>query len=91
MIIKRILKYIGTLGWKPVTTLARYYIDKDHTRWCHNTRGVILEVGAGRIRGNIRCRNAKTILSPDPRDDMCIVYGRNVRDCDDCAFKQRFL
>jgi DNA modification methylase len=39
---------------------------------------------------NMRCRNAKMVLNPEPRDDICVVYGRNVRDCDDCAFQQQF-
>ena len=36
---------------------------------------------------NMRCRNADVILKPDPIDDVCIVYGRNVGECEDCAFR----
>ena len=29
--------------------MQRYYIDKDYARWCHNIRGIVLEVGGGRL------------------------------------------
>lgn len=37
---------------------------------------------------NRRCRNAGVILKNNPADDVCIVYGRNVGECEDCAFRQ---
>lgn len=36
---------------------------------------------------NMRCRNARMLLKRNPADDACIVYGRNVGECEDCAFR----
>ena len=46
--MNQLTKYIGKLQWKNPETWGRYYINKSYTRWNHNVRGNVLEIGGGR-------------------------------------------
>lgn len=63
--MNRLIKHIRKLQWENPETWGRYYINRGYTRWNHNVRGNVLEIGGGR-----RERYTKNSITLDMRSNF---------------------